>query len=150
MLNLHDSGALTAENCTLVSNAYGTAGAINLRAYAGGTATVCNAVIVSNAGAVAAGTEGVAHFTNSCVSSAQNIADFEAGGNITDDPLFVDFGSANFRLRGTSPCIDSGLGLSWMAFARDLDGNARIDRRSGVVDRGCYEHTDAGLLLTIR
>ena len=64
--------------------------------------------------------------------------------NITDDPLFQEVGSANFRLASGSPCIDSGTNQGWMATARDLDNKTRI--LNNVVDRGAYEYgTEPGV-----
>jgi hypothetical protein len=58
-------------------------------------------------------------------------------GNITNDPLFVNYAGGNLRLQSNSPCINRGINQDWMAGSTDLDGNPRI-RRSRV-DMGAYE-----------
>ena len=58
-------------------------------------------------------------------------------GNIMADPQFVNTNAADYRLARYSPCADSGIILSWMTGAVDLDGNRRII--GGIVDMGAYE-----------
>lgn len=63
-------------------------------------------------------------------------------GNINADPEFVDPDNNNFRLKSTSPCIDSG-DNSVIDFPTDLDGLLRIWDGDGdgtsTVDMGAYE-----------
>jgi len=66
------------------------------------------------------------------------------------DPQFVDAPSGNWRLRGTSPCINTGANATWMMGARDLDDQQRLDRFSGQVDIGAYEHIASGSAVIIR
>ncbi len=58
---------------------------------------------------------------------------------IDKDPIFVNSGQSDYRLRANSPCIDTGIpdttGLALPA--TDLAGNIRI--RDGRVDMGAYE-----------
>ncbi len=58
--------------------------------------------------------------------------------NITSDPLFVGAATNNFRLQSSSPCIDAGTNLLWMADARDLAGYSRV--WNDVADMGAYEY----------
>jgi len=58
-------------------------------------------------------------------------------GHITNAPSFVDAANGDYRLLDSSACINAGINGAWMAGARDLDGNPRID--GGVVDIGAYE-----------
>jgi hypothetical protein len=58
-------------------------------------------------------------------------------GNITNEPMFVDTNTANYRLQLDSPCINTGTNQDWMIGATDMDGNPRI--RRGRVDMGAYE-----------
>lgn len=64
--------------------------------------------------------------------------------NITNAPGFVSFAQNNFRLASGSPCINTGTNEAWMAQGIDLDGRPRLDRLSGLVDMGCYEHIPRG------
>ena len=58
-------------------------------------------------------------------------------GNITNDPKFVDSGSANYRLSSSSPCINAGTNI-YAVGSIDLDGLPRIT--DGTVDMGSYEY----------
>jgi hypothetical protein len=58
------------------------------------------------------------------------------GGNITNEPLFIDLAAGNLRLQSNSPCIDAGTN-SYVNTVADLNGNPRI--RGGRVDMGAYE-----------
>jgi hypothetical protein len=71
-------------------------------------------------------------------------------GNRTTDPLFTAPLSDDYRLLPTSLCVNTGANqLDWMATARDLDGNPRI--QCGVVDMGAYEWVPPrGILITVR
>jgi len=59
-------------------------------------------------------------------------------GNITNDPLFADTASGNYRLSAGSPCKNTGTNQDWMTNAVDLDGQTRIWNR--IVDMGAYEY----------
>ena len=62
------------------------------------------------------------------------------GGNIGDNPLFVDAGNGDYHLQEGSPCID--VGTNELATAEtDFDGNPRIV--GGRVDMGAYEYQSA-------
>jgi hypothetical protein len=63
-------------------------------------------------------------------------------GNIAADPGFVDSAGDDYRLSGTSPCIDKGKNEDWMWQAVDLGGNPRIlkGKSSMKVDMGAYEY----------
>lgn len=62
----------------------------------------------------------------------------------TSDPLFVDVGSGDYRLKKTSSCIDAGSN-SYSSTVVDLAGKARI--YNGTVDIGAYEYHPAELSL---
>jgi hypothetical protein len=56
----------------------------------------------------------------------------------------------NYRLRSTSPCLNTGLNQAWMNTAVDLDGRHRIDPLWDRVDMGCCEFTLSGTLMMIK
>jgi len=122
-------------NCTVVSNS-----AINN--VAGGvyvnnakTATVYNCIVYFNDGAAGySNWYGTVFFTNSCTAPTATVW---AAGNTTADPMFVNRGIGNFRLRMNSPCVNTGTNQDWMTNSVDLDGRARI--LNGLVDMGAYE-----------
>jgi parallel beta-helix repeat protein len=57
-------------------------------------------------------------------------------GNMTNNPLFINFISGDFHLQSNSPCINSGNNPSVPASV-DLDGNPR--NVGGTLDIGAYE-----------
>src|ERR1044071_9080671 len=72
-------------------------------------------------------------FFNNCCTAPLPAANF----NITNDPVFVDFGGGNLRLQSNSPCIDSGYN-DGAPPGPDLDGNPRIV--GATIDIGAYEY----------
>jgi hypothetical protein len=58
-------------------------------------------------------------------------------GNITADPMFMDAAAGDFRLHWSSPCINAGTNMDWMAGALDADGRPRI--LAGTADMGAHE-----------
>ncbi len=144
-------------NCTIVSNkatsTYVSGGVF----FSGSTAAVHNSIIYQNLGhatypqwnnyrVLGANVPAISH---SCAVPA---ADAYGAGNTTNDPLFIssDPGNYNFRLPAVSPCVNTGIEAAWMAGALDLDGKARLDRFSGLVDMGCYEYVAPGTMLSIK
>lgn len=57
---------------------------------------------------------------------------------VVADPRFKDAARQDYRLTPRSPCRDKGLYQEWMAGARDLWGNPRVDVRQ-YVDIGAHE-----------
>jgi hypothetical protein len=66
-------------------------------------------------------------------------------GNITNEPLFVDYAGGNLRLQANSPCINAGFNAHAPG-PTDLDGLPRIVR--GTVDMGAYEYQGSGSLIS--
>lgn len=132
------------ENCTIAGNAassYGGARHI----------TACNVIAWSNHSNIGYANQFTAD-DYSCAPECTNAT------SITADPRLFDYGSGygtnhvagDYRLQKTSPCINAGTNLPWMANAVDLGGRARMDRFSRKVDMGCYEYLPQGMLLHLR
>lgn len=181
---LSASGSTTLVNCALTGNNGGTGGAIY---FDGGTSSITNCTLSLNTGNNGGGIYNA--FANlvitNCVlwgnspdqfssigfgpSSFFERCDIEggvppgqtdAGGNILDDPLFVDADGPDgmpgtndddLRLMPGSPCIDAGASNApdLAGVMQDLDANPRFvddpatpDTGVGpapIVDMGCYE-----------
>ncbi len=127
-------GGGTYQNCTIVSNA-GTGIRIGNSTYAI-TGIVENCIVyynrVANYSKTAAA--GIV-FTNSCTypvpAGAYDV------GVVTNVPGFVNYLAGNYRLTGSSPCINKGLFRTWMTGAVDLEGAPRIIGKA--VDMGAFE-----------
>jgi hypothetical protein len=67
-------------------------------------------------------------------------------GNLTNNPLFVNFATGDCHLQAGSPCIDKG-NNAYMASGYDLDGTPRpLDGDAigtATVDIGCYEYLNS-------
>jgi parallel beta-helix repeat protein/predicted outer membrane repeat protein len=61
-------------------------------------------------------------------------------GNITNAPIFANRLTGDYRLDGSSPCIDAGVN-GYARAQEDFDGNPRV---VGTVDMGVYERQTAG------
>ena len=66
------------------------------------------------------------------------------------DPKFRSPKKAAFHLKSSSPCVNAGDNSFWdgVADPKDLDGTPRI--RNGIVDIGCFEGDQSGLMLIVR
>jgi len=134
--------------CTIVSNTAGRAAAISfLYGPTASSNSVYDCVIWGNNSTnndwpvIWAGTNA---FWYTCMNSTNFLAN---RGNITNDPLFIDFAGGNYRLNANSPCVNTGTNQSWMTNALDLDGRPRI--RYGTVDMGAYEVLYRGTFYTV-
>ena len=121
----------TVYNSTIVSNTISpywfnptqtAGGALNCNLY--------NSIIWSNLIFLPQVTGGTANY--SCAPHLPN----GGIGNLTSNPLFVDFANSNFHLQPGSPCVNSG-NNAYSMDATDLDGRPRI--AAGTVDMGAYE-----------
>jgi len=120
----------TLNNCTVTGN----------DAFSGGGAfygTLNNCVVYHN-------TASLPDYSNHSSASLSYCCTTGApgGGNITNEPAFVDPAAGDFRLRFDSPCIDAGTNLSAI-LTNDLDGKPRpLDGNGDGVagfDMGAYE-----------
>jgi hypothetical protein len=144
------------ESCTIVSNNAKYGGGGIYYNFANNVCPFTNTIVCSNTTSAGnasdmyvqgGGTPMITnYFYNSC---CKTISLPPAQGNIQSDPLFVDFPNGNFRLSQDSPCINRGANANWMTGMLDLDGRSRIDRYSGIVDMGCYEYLNSGMLIMV-
>jgi hypothetical protein len=73
-------------------------------------------------------------FTN---NNGNNVTINWLGGNINNNPQFVNGGLNDFHLQSSSPCINTGDTTGIIAIPlTDLDNNNRFH---GIIDMGCYE-----------
>lgn len=63
-------------------------------------------------------------------------------GDITNEPVFVNFVGGDFHLQSNSPCVNTGNNGYVMVATNDLEGNPRIV--GGTVDIGAYENQTSG------
>ncbi|MBN1270626.1 MAG: hypothetical protein JXB04_13640 [Kiritimatiellae bacterium] len=127
------------ENCTVVGNA-------SYYSYVGGGVYLTNGGQIVNSIIEFNGTSAGSNYyndgtgwgyTNTCTSPP-----VPGDGNIAADPKFKGFPS-DLHLKSSSPCVNAGTNLDWMADAQDLDGNPRI--LDGCADMGAYERDPADI-----
>ncbi|HEU5395775.1 MAG TPA: thrombospondin type 3 repeat-containing protein, partial [Verrucomicrobiae bacterium] len=122
------------QSVTLVDNVASSAGG-GFYYVAGGS--VFSSIIYDNSAPVAANYYStIATFSYSCTTPLPS----SGNNNFTNDPVFVNFATENFRLQTNSPCINTGGGVPGSA---DLDGRPRIV--GGQIDIGAYEFQGAGI-----
>jgi hypothetical protein len=90
--------------------------------------------------------------TNSLIAASAVVAGKD---NLDTNPLFVGSGEWPYRLQGSSPCIDYGIGgFAWMLPAdpntRGLDYSGRRRVIGKAVDLGAFEFMPAGTALIFR
>lgn len=124
----------TLELCTVTTN---TASVMGGGLYYANP--VKNSIVWGNGAPV--DTEYRASYFDTSLTSPLPSGESDLGGNITGDPEFVNPAAGNFRLRGSSPCVNTGKaeGYALGAGATDLDSRARVS--GSAVDRGAYEYS---------
>ena len=127
---LYGGGAYSSilYNCTVASN---TATSEGGGVYGG---TSVNSIVYFNTAANNSNWASTVSFTNSCTTPTNDVWSI---GNITNDPMFIDKGTGNYRLSAGSQCINTGTNQSWMTNSFDLDELPRI--LQSTVDMGAYE-----------
>jgi len=122
----------TYQNCTIVGNA-----GAGIRFSIPGNVENC-IVYNNNAGGSNwsyDGTGSGSTWTN-CCTYPKPTGSYDVGLE-TNAPAFVSYAGGDFRLTGSSPCIDKGVFRTWMNGAVDLGGAARIIGKA--VDMGAFE-----------
>ena len=127
------------QNCTIVSNTSDyRAGGLHCQ----NNVVTENCIIYFNT-AVSSGANyrnyGTGIYFQSCCTTPALTGSFNLGGNISQNPEFVDHAGGDFHLIKNSPCVDMGMYAGWMTYGTDLDGYARIF--NGIVDMGAYEYS---------
>ena len=121
-------------NCTLISN---SASYYQPSAGGAGGSTLYNCIVRSNTARSGVLTSEANYdpssVLNYCCTTPMPI---NGVGNITNAPLFVDYGNGDFHLQTNSPGINAG-NNDYVTATTDLDGNPRI--AGGTVDMGAYE-----------
>jgi parallel beta-helix repeat protein len=126
-------GSLTATNNTVVGNK-----GLGLMVYSPDHQSVfVNNIVARNGAAVLAYADTFRNndFTGPNLGLAESL--IGRSGNISADPLFVDYASGDFHLKAGSPCIDTGDDSVIATWESDLDGRSR--KGGPHVDMGCYE-----------
>jgi len=139
------AGHAQIENCTIVANDGPGLGRRVTANY-----VLVNTICYSNALKIySVNRDQGAIVATNCLVDSESMSLIDSGeGNLTDNPMFVDFSAGNYRLTGRSPGVNRGINLPWMDDAHDLDGHARI--LEAIVDVGAFEWKSPGTILTIR
>lgn len=144
----------TIESCTIANNmAAAEAAAGGVRAPAkdqhGSKMTLLNTIVFGNTVDGQPNDVGVPDETlnfEASYSCFRETSLYPAANNLSADPML----KPNGKLTGRSACIDAGLVQPWHATGTDLDGNARIIGKKGLVDMGCYETRTQALILIFK
>lgn len=142
----HNCGQLVISNNDAVGNgggiAVGQGDSPHFGRITADQVTVSNNIVVDNrvvgiaeAGATGSGNR---YLNNLLYRNGDDRPELRAGtqaGTITADPDFVDYGSGDYRLRGSSPGIDAGTDIGAPSYA--IDGTPRPSGRG--YDIGAYQ-----------
>jgi hypothetical protein len=123
----------TLINCTVVGNTAPTDGGVG-GGVGGGVVygSAENSIILDNSATFGAG-----DFDSSSLTYCLSSSNPGGAGNITGDPLFINYAGGDYRLESNSPCINIGSN-GFASTTNDLDGHPRVV--DGVVDMGAYEY----------
>ena len=133
---IFDSGRL--RNCTLTGNSANDGGGV----YCSGGGSLKNTILQNNMANTNINWRATTELFASCCTEPERGTDC-----ITNAPLFMNVSEGNYRLHWDSPCIDTGLLLTGIGAAVDLDGVGRpLDgdqNGSSLTDIGAYEYIAA-------
>ena len=125
----------TLNNCTIVGNRvkYYDGGGV----YCANSGTLNNCIVYSN---TPGGNDNIWGSYTARYTCAPGLS---GNGCITNDPQFVNAPAGDYRLAGTSPCVNTGTNGAWTSGMIDLDGNPRTF--GGKADMGAYELVDSAV-----
>jgi len=142
----NQSGGTTLTSASFHGNVAGAGGSAIQLTGAGGTTEIWNTILWGGLGGAEVSVSGAPQpvFRNSIVQGSGGSGagwdpglGVDGGGNLDQDPEFVDGPNGNLRLAETSPARDAGDGGAPNLPAYDLDGADRI--LGAAVDIGAYE-----------
>jgi hypothetical protein len=100
----------TIESCTIVSNVAQFYGGV----YANTTSLVANCIVFYNKVLAPGSGQSNAILVYTRASNTCNAPLLTGTANVDAPPQFVDLSARNYRLRKTSPCVDTGRERPWM------------------------------------
>jgi len=133
------SGGMVA-NSAIAGNGAGTGGGIYC---SGATPTVVNTIVAFNGAQGIYLASGTPVLRYNCVygNAAANYGNMTdptgTDGNISQDPLLVDYATGDIHLQPLSPCVDAGENAAVVSGWLDIDAEPRI--QGGGVDIGADE-----------
>jgi len=131
LIFMRDGGII--ENCTITENnfpPYYFAIEIYLSGY------IYNSIFYGNSDMSFNNRGNSTSYWNSCFDVLPE-SEYDGGGNITLNPMFISPDDDNYFLKAFSSCIDSGSNL-FVSSTNDINGRLRII--NGKVDMGCIEN----------
>ena len=165
-VNAGNGGTFTVRNCTVYGNVavgadhqeWGKNGAGGIGVWTG-TANIENSIFAANVSTAQSWSNGgepewrvvggSIQFTN-CLMPEGVSWPAAATGCLNGTPQFIDVAEDNFRLKRTSLGIDAGKN-ELVRETLDLARKPRIaPARPGIVDMGCYENQQQGLIIFLR
>jgi len=139
----------SANNVTISDNQAGTGGGICFQSSVSSSLILNNSIVygntaTTNGNEIASNSLGGTTLNYSCYDNSANDVFVESGtfvttnNNITSDPVFVNASAEDFRICGTSPCVNTG-NNSYNSETYDIRSENRI--QNTTIDMGAYEWT---------